>query len=149
MRPAALVTLHRIDEAIVKLMTARLDLREAGCAAAARELTRVIESAESARAHAVRHYERRPGITASERRLVCDLLRGLIESQQGLDGASDDPDGASLAKCALAKLRSGVDSLHGSHYMSDNNDSGTQATRDASHAGQKRQDSRSLVHHAG
>jgi hypothetical protein len=115
MRPTTLTTLHRIDEAIVKLMTARLDLREAGCLAAVRKLTSAINSAEDARRHAERCHKNKtvdrtgsrcgPNITATERRLVCDLLRSAIASQEGLDGASDDPAGAILARSTLGKMQ--------------------------------------------
>jgi hypothetical protein len=82
-----------------------------------RKLTSAIRLAEGARRHAERHHKSqvtptmdrrglhiRPNVTASERQLVCDLLRSAIESQEGLDGASDDPAGVILARSTLGKI---------------------------------------------
>ncbi len=122
MRPPTLIALHGIDEAIVKLMTARLDLREAGCPAAVREIMGVIKSAENARRHTERCHKSQaaPTINGSGLRISpalplasadWSLLRSVIASQEG-EGALDDPGGAVLAKSALEKIQ-GITALDG------------------------------------
>jgi hypothetical protein len=49
---------HCIDEAIVMLLAARIDLRKAGCRAAARRLTNAIDLADGARRQARRRFKR-------------------------------------------------------------------------------------------